>query len=242
MKRENDGFCTDEDDAPVVPLLIVKDEEDLEAATVTAVRNALESPELEEWHTPALRELNSEVFCSYDPEKVSVLSRQAARHIHERKMKALRQKICQGIQERNMEALRQACFPGGGGERDDSTLPPPAEAGRYYGIGSKPQPLSATQKAEKRKLFLVLLTVFVVTLLLPLAWTLTCVGVMATTILLAWVRIVVREKKNPETSISTTTKVAPYYSQDGTSLMTQETLHCIVNKRHPPAEEEPLLS
>jgi hypothetical protein len=65
VKRENDGLCAD--DYAVAPLVVKEDAEDLEAAEA-ATRNALVSPE--QCHTPALRELNSEVFCSYDPQKL----------------------------------------------------------------------------------------------------------------------------------------------------------------------------
>jgi hypothetical protein len=206
VKRENDGFCADDD--AIVPLVVskklssFKDDEDLEVAAAAVApaataRDARISPE--QWHTPALRELNSEAFCSYDPEKGRALSRQAARRIQERKMGDLRKTFL--------------------------LCPATAEAGRYYGMGSKPheQPLPAAHIA--------FLAFFVVSFILHPLWSLACVGVMVTTIL-AWVRL----RGNPEAS----TNKVPDYMQDHGALMTPEKLQYIVNNRRP--EEEPILS
>jgi hypothetical protein len=217
VKRENDGFCADDHDA-VVPLVVKDDEEDdLETAAAAAVRNAALLSQEEQWQTPALRELNSEIFCSYDPEKVRTLSRQAARRIQERKMKAWLQTILRG----------------GGFGRDDSTLPSPAEAGRYYGVGSKPQPSTLTavlHKVDKRRMFLAFWATFAVALLLPpVCWILVFVGAVLVATVLAC-----------PFACSSTNKV-PDYLQDGDgALMTPETLQYIVNNRLP--EEEPFSS
>jgi hypothetical protein len=215
VKRENDGFCADDHDAVLVPLVVKDEEEDDLETAAAAVRNAALLSQEEQWQTPALRELNSEIFCSYDPEKVRALSRQAACRIQERKIKGLLQTILRG----------------GGLGRDDSTLPSPAEeAGRYYGLGSKPQPptlSAAQQKAEKRKLFLAFWAAFAVALLLPSVWILVCcVGaVLVATVLTC-----------PFACYST--NKVPDYLQDGDgTLMTPETLQYILGNNRLPQEE-----